>query len=55
MAHASLYTNKNKVDIAFIQEPYSYNGGPVAFHRPICPFMHPLPQIPELSCLLGVK
>ena len=28
MAHLSLYTNENKVDIVFIQEPYCYNGEP---------------------------
>jgi hypothetical protein len=26
MAHLSLYTSENKVDILFIQEPYCYNG-----------------------------
>ena len=28
MAHLSLYTNENKVDIVFIQEPYCYSGEP---------------------------
>jgi len=28
MAHLSLYTNENKVDILFIQEPYCYNWEP---------------------------
>jgi hypothetical protein len=28
MAHLSLYTRENKVDILFIQEPYCYNGEP---------------------------
>jgi len=52
MVHLSLYTNENKVDILFIQEPYCYNGEPCYIPSAYLAFYVASPTDPRASLLI---
>lgn len=52
MAHLSLYTNENHVDILLIQEPYCYNGAPCYIPPQYLAYYDSSPTDPRATLLI---